>query len=350
MLALNAGSTVSTERLIEGLWGEEPPASAPKMVQLYVSQLRKALAASAGRRGDRHARPRLRAAARAGRRRCGAVRAARGERRAARGAGAVARPAARRRGRRAVRGRRDPAAGGAAAGGARAGDRADLAAGRHREVVGELEALVADEPLRERLHAQRMLALYRSGRQADALAAYRQARDGAGGGDRRRARRRAAAAARGDPAPGPVARAAGAPVELPPELDAGTPLVGPRRRAGVAARALARRARRRRPAGAGRRARAGSARRAWWPSWRARCIAIAARCSTRRRGRARAALAALARAGAARGRRCSCSTTSTAPARRCSRALDELAGRLAALPVLVLATAEDAQLARPTRR
>ena len=52
----------------------------------------------------------------------------------------------------------------------------DLAAGRHREVVGELERLVAEEPLRETLHRQRMLALYRSGRQADALEAYRDAR------------------------------------------------------------------------------------------------------------------------------------------------------------------------------
>ena len=52
----------------------------------------------------------------------------------------------------------------------------DLAAGRHRECVGELERLVLEEPLRETLHAQRMLALYRSGRQADALEAYRHAR------------------------------------------------------------------------------------------------------------------------------------------------------------------------------
>src|SRR5262249_17795465 len=53
---------------------------------------------------------------------------------------------------------------------------ADLALGRAALVVGQLEALVADHPLRERLHAQLMLALYRSGRQADALAAYRRAR------------------------------------------------------------------------------------------------------------------------------------------------------------------------------
>ena len=44
------------------------------------------------------------------------------------------------------------------------------------EVLPEIDALVAQEPLRERLHAQRMLALYRCGRQADALAAYREAR------------------------------------------------------------------------------------------------------------------------------------------------------------------------------
>jgi DNA-binding SARP family transcriptional activator/WD40 repeat protein len=52
----------------------------------------------------------------------------------------------------------------------------DLAAGRHREVIGEIGALVAEHPLRERLHAQRMLALYRCGRQAEALEAYREAR------------------------------------------------------------------------------------------------------------------------------------------------------------------------------
>src|SRR5205823_14800836 len=44
---------------------------------------------------------------------------------------------------------------------------AELAQGRHAEVVDELEALVSREPLRERLRVQQMLALYRSGRQAD---------------------------------------------------------------------------------------------------------------------------------------------------------------------------------------
>jgi len=101
----------------------------------------------------------------------------------------------------------------------------DLADGRHRELVGELERLAAEHPLRERLHEQLMLALYRSGRQADALAAYRRAREvlveeiGVEPGPDLRELH--AAMLRQDPSlAGP-----GAP-ELPPELEAAGPFVG----------------------------------------------------------------------------------------------------------------------------
>jgi DNA-binding SARP family transcriptional activator len=53
---------------------------------------------------------------------------------------------------------------------------ADLALGRYAQLTGELQALVGEHPLRERLRAQLMFALYGSGRQSDALAVYRDAR------------------------------------------------------------------------------------------------------------------------------------------------------------------------------
>ncbi len=45
VLALHANETVSVDRLVDALWGDRPPATARKMVQLYVSQLRRLLAA-----------------------------------------------------------------------------------------------------------------------------------------------------------------------------------------------------------------------------------------------------------------------------------------------------------------
>src|SRR5262249_40447611 len=53
---------------------------------------------------------------------------------------------------------------------------ADLALGRHAELIAALERLVSQEPLRERLRGQLMLALYRSGRQGEALDVYRKTR------------------------------------------------------------------------------------------------------------------------------------------------------------------------------
>jgi DNA-binding SARP family transcriptional activator len=53
---------------------------------------------------------------------------------------------------------------------------AQLMCGRHREPIAELETLTTTHPLRERFWSQRLLALYRAGRQADALHAYRELR------------------------------------------------------------------------------------------------------------------------------------------------------------------------------
>jgi YVTN family beta-propeller protein len=174
MLALHANRTVSIDRLAEGLWGEEPPSSAPKMVQLYVSQLRRVLQGE-GAAIITHGR---------GYELCltdDDVDAARFERLVNEGrprealalwrgealADVADQPFADAEIRRLEELR------------LRAHELAvdaDLASGRHKEVIGELEALVAKYPLSERLHGKRMLALYRAERQAEALDAYRQAR------------------------------------------------------------------------------------------------------------------------------------------------------------------------------
>jgi WD40 repeat protein/DNA-binding SARP family transcriptional activator len=176
ILALNAARTVSSDRLIEGLWGEDPPATAAKTLQAYVSRLRRALEAA----GDGSAivtRPRgyeLRLAP-------DHVDAQRFERLIERGAPHEALALWR------GRALEDVADEPFAAVEIRRLDElrlaaieqaveADLSAGRHGELVGELEALVSEHPLRERFRMQLMLALYRSGRQADALTAYRDAR------------------------------------------------------------------------------------------------------------------------------------------------------------------------------
>jgi peptide/nickel transport system substrate-binding protein len=176
MLALEPGRTVSADRLAEGLWGEALPPSAAKMVQLYVSHLRRVLDGEAVRIVTRGRGYALEVAE-------GEVDALLAERLVedARPREALAlwrgepledladEPFAAPEIRRLEELR------------LRAAERAidaDLEAGRHDEVIGELDALVAANPLRERLHAQRMLALYRAGRQSEALEAYRAARAG----------------------------------------------------------------------------------------------------------------------------------------------------------------------------
>ena len=194
ILLLHANRVVSRDRLIDGLWGEQPPPTASTALRVYVSELRKALApepsagdsfqpilsAEPGYRID--LRPDQLDLARFERLTEDAGRAlaegdsAIGLRAAARGARALARPRARRLRLRAVCPVGDRAARRASPRRHRAAHRGGPRAGSRRELVPELEGLVTEHPLRERLQGQLMLALYRSGRQADALAVYQKAR------------------------------------------------------------------------------------------------------------------------------------------------------------------------------
>jgi YVTN family beta-propeller protein len=174
MLALEAGRTVSADRLVDGLWGDDPPASAAKMVQLYVSQLRRLMDGNGaeivtrGRGYELRMRPEDLDVVRFTRLlEDGHAREALSLWRGQALADLDGEPFAAAEIQRLEELR------------LRATERAiddDLAAGRHAEVVAELDALVAAHPLRERLRAQRMLALYRAGRQSEALEAYREAR------------------------------------------------------------------------------------------------------------------------------------------------------------------------------
>lgn len=182
ILLLHANEVVSMDRLIEELWGERPPATAAKTIQVYVSQLRKALGRESVvthapgyliRVGDDELDLRRFEALVAQARPAPPDQAAmllrealqlwRGPPLAEFMYDSFAQPEIKRLDElrlEALEERMD----------------ADLALGRHSELVAELERSVADEPLRERLRSQLMLALYRCGRQADALAAYSDAR------------------------------------------------------------------------------------------------------------------------------------------------------------------------------
>ena len=186
ILLLHRGEVVSSDCLIDELWGERPPATAAKTLQVYIFHLRKALGNGAlvtngggylltaapeqvdeDRFSDLVAEARRQLAdddAKGARERLGA---ALGLWRGEPLADLAYEPFAQTYLARA----RDERL-------AALEDRfeADLALGRHRAVVGELETLVSQHPSRERLLAQLMLALYRSGRQADALEDYRAGR------------------------------------------------------------------------------------------------------------------------------------------------------------------------------
>ena len=194
ILLLRANQVVSTDRLIDELWGDRPPKTAGHALQVFVSDLRRALGAPAASEGagprivtrapgylievepgqlDLHRFERL---AEQGRR-------ALGEGRAEAAAEALREALSLWRGAPLADLAYEPFAQPAMARLeelrlAVVEDRidAELVLGQHRQLVAELQALVAEHPLRERLRGQLMLALYRSGNQAEALDAYQDAR------------------------------------------------------------------------------------------------------------------------------------------------------------------------------
>jgi DNA-binding SARP family transcriptional activator/WD40 repeat protein len=184
VLVLHRGEVVSTDRLVDELWGERIPAAATKTVQVYVSHLRKALGAGVivtqGRGYRLAVAPeqvdaiRFEALGAEGRRALSDGDAARAKERLCSALGLW-------RGEPLAEFTYEPFAQAAIA---RLQDarlaaqedriEAELALGADGELIGEIELLIAANPLQERLRGQLMLALYRAGRQADALAVYRQ--------------------------------------------------------------------------------------------------------------------------------------------------------------------------------
>ena len=215
MLALHDGEVVSTDRLVEVVWADGPPPAALNTLQSHVSHLRGVL----GSKAAIVARPPgyvldlgadgtdVQVAERLLRQGTQAADPVQGARRPAGGAGAVA---------RAGRWPTWPALAWLEEQAGRldllrlqvrrALSEARLAAGEHAQLVPDLEQLAAEHPLDEQLHAQLMLALYRCGRQADALAAYHRLRRTLGRGAGHRPQPDAARPGDRHPAPGPGAR------------------------------------------------------------------------------------------------------------------------------------------------
>jgi predicted ATPase/DNA-binding SARP family transcriptional activator len=187
VLALRAGQPIATERLVQEVWGEDAPRSAVDTLQSYVSRLRSTL--GPGRLGREPGGYLLRAEpsevdAATFRGLVGEARRLVDAGRGGDGAGRFRQALARWRGPVADGLDHGPAIRAAAAqltelrlAATEECFDAELALGRHSDLTGEIEALLEAHPLRERLHAQLMVALYRAGRQADALAAYGAARE-----------------------------------------------------------------------------------------------------------------------------------------------------------------------------
>ncbi len=186
-LLLEANRVVSSDRLIDALWGERPPETAANAVQVHVSKLRRKLIKPSGSDGPLEtSSPGY------------VLRTAPGELDSERFEELVTIPSSgepsetSERLSEALELWRGPVLSGlenditahsdiARLEGLRVSAivrriEADLALGRHAQLVGELEGLIASNPLNEGLRGQLMVALYRSGRQADALGVYRETR------------------------------------------------------------------------------------------------------------------------------------------------------------------------------
>lgn len=183
LLLLHANEVVSQDRLIDALWGDEPPRSATASLQNTISQLRKVIGRDrllteppgyrlrvAPNELDLERFERLVADARAA-----TEPSSRPERLHAALALWRGAPLAEFEYDGFVRGELDRLEE-LRLGALEERIEGDLELGRHLELIAELEELVASHPYRERLRGLLMLALYRSGRQADALAAYRAGR------------------------------------------------------------------------------------------------------------------------------------------------------------------------------
>src|SRR5262245_50991983 len=185
LLAADAGRVVATDDLLDGIWGDEPTAAARSTLHTYISNLRSRLGDVIVRGGGGYrleigpeqvdarvfeqAVSQAREVAKTDQAQAAqALRLALALWRGHPYADATRSPALDIEARRleelrleAVEARID----------------AELVLGRHAELAGELEVLCEENPVRERFRAQHMLALYRSGRQAEALRAYQKTRD-----------------------------------------------------------------------------------------------------------------------------------------------------------------------------
>jgi DNA-binding SARP family transcriptional activator/pimeloyl-ACP methyl ester carboxylesterase len=182
LLLVNVNRTLALDRIVDSLWGEDVPETAQKMVQVHVSRLRKVLEPQTIRTRP----PGYALVLRPEQVDLHRFETSVGEAREALDAGQARQAAGRFR--EALSLWRGPALAELTSEPFAESERArlenlrmyaleglleaELESGHHRAAVGELEALIAEHPLRERLRWQHMLALYRSGRHAEALTSY----------------------------------------------------------------------------------------------------------------------------------------------------------------------------------